>query len=142
MTHVDPLAEKARRKMIARRMTPEVLAAQEGILAVFVGDTVSVGGLHTAASWLSTKRAVEDLATATSADDLSIRVNDAQVIRMMTIDDLCCTVVYRPDGRIMKSLPRSMRRCIEHVRVEIRKAESLDVSCSEMAGYFDEEEES
>ena len=119
MTRIDPLAEKARRKMVARRMTPEVLAAQAGLLAVFVGEHVACGDFI---MWSSVRCAVENLATAAGADDLSIRVNDAQVIRMMSIDDVCCTVVYRPDGRIMKSLPRSMRRCIEHVRKSMKES--------------------
>ena len=111
--------------MNPRRMTPEVLAAQEGILAVFVGATVCEGDVD---RWWSAAARTEELATATNADDLSIRINDAQVIRMMTVDDIRCIVVYNPDGRIMKSLPRAMRRCIEHVRAQWRAAEKAEVA--------------
>ena len=121
MTDVDPLVEKARRKMVARRMTPEVLAAQDGILAVFVGAFVCLGDVE---RWWSSANRVEELATASGATDISAHIELVHpvVIRFTVVDGLHCIVVYRPDGRIMKSLPRSMRRCIEYVRKDRKES--------------------
>jgi hypothetical protein len=103
-----------------RRMTPEVLAAQDGVLAVFVGSTVCVGD---DARWFSAAARTEELATATNSDDLVVHVAEAQAIRFLCVGDLHCIVVYQPTCKAAKSLPRAMRRCIEHVRAEQRKAE-------------------
>jgi hypothetical protein len=101
-------------------MTPEVLAAHDGVLAVFVG--MGAYGVHRG-DWIAAWSRVEDLATATNSDDLVVHVADAQAIRLLCVDALCCVVVYQPTCKAAKSLPRAMRRCIEHVREERRKAE-------------------
>lgn len=121
MTRIDPLAEKARRKMVARRMTPEVLAAQDGILAVFVGTEVCLGEVW---QWWPSASHVKELSLASGSTDIVVHIDLVHpvVIRFMVVDGLHCAVVYRPDGRIMKSLPRSMRRCIEHVRKSMKES--------------------
>jgi len=96
-----------------RKMTPEVLAAKDGILAVFVGFALQWGD-HL--KWRAVAMKTLSLAAELKVDDLTVRVADAQLIRLLSIDDLECIVVYNPDGKIMKSLPRCMRRCVEHVR--------------------------
>lgn len=122
--NIDPLAEKARRKMVARRMTPEVLAAQEGILAVFVGVPTWVGTEKQKAEergWGVVVEHVRHIAEEVLAGDMLVRIDDTDSIRFMLVGGIQCIVVHQHDGRIMKSLPRSMRRCIEHVRRCMKK---------------------
>jgi hypothetical protein len=137
-------APKGERTATNRRMTPEVLAAQDGVLAVFMGSNgmpaaVSMGD---AAKW---RRVVDYVCMAADdahVDGLVVHLADAQGIRLLCVDDLCCVVVYQPTCKAAKSLPRSMRRCIEHIRAERRAADNWFLGTgSEMGGYDQDDDE-
>jgi hypothetical protein len=109
-------------------MTPEVLAAQDGVLSVFMRGAGEWGS--DSSRWRDTAGRMFLLADALQVDDLTLHVADAQAVRLLgehSDRQESCVVVYLPTCKAAKSLPRAMRRCIEHVRAERRKAEREEV---------------
>lgn len=115
--------------MNPRRMTPEVLAAQDGVLAVFMRGAGEWG--RESFRWRDAAGRMFLLADALHVDDLTLHVADAQAVRLLGAHSdrqEGCVVVYQPTSKAAKSLPRAMRKCIEHIRAVRRNAWSKAVA--------------
>lgn len=109
-------------------VTPEKIAVQPGVVAVFTSSRVGVVSSAVITPWAdwwhSIASSAIDMARASNGEVLARIGSEGQSVHVMVDGDFAVCVVVARQSLYTKSLPRSMRRALRWLRAQRRESEA------------------